>query len=158
MTSRAVGAANDELGPDFRDFIAAMNSHGVEYVLVGGYALGVYGVVRATGDIDFLYRCSRENVARLCSALVAFGAPDIVIDAEVLLQPQMVSAFGSPPHRIDLLGSITGVDFDTVWAGAQTVTIAQQALRVIGLAELRENKQATGREKDLADLRLLPRS
>ncbi len=157
MSRAAIGGINDSLGPDFSDFVAAMNAHAVDFVLVGVYAVGVYGVVRATSDIDFLYRCSADNVARLCHALAEFGAPEIVIDPVALLNPDTVSAFGSPPHRIDLLASISGVDFEMVWQGAQRITIGDLTLRVIGLAELRQNKSATGRAKDKSDLRLLPK-
>ena len=54
MSRAAIGGINDSLGPDISDFVAAMNAHAVDFVLVGGYAVGVYGVVRATSDIDFL--------------------------------------------------------------------------------------------------------
>ncbi len=156
MRAEPGGHANDALNPDFRDFIVALNARRVDFVLVGGYAVGAYGVVRATADIDFLYRRTRGNVTRLCQALTDFGAPSIVIDAEALLQPDTVAMFGSPPRRIDLLGDISGVDFDAVWAGSVVVHIDTLPLRLIGLAELRQNKAATGRRKDKADLKLLP--
>ena len=151
------GKLNDVLGDDFADFIIEMNESGVDFVLVGGYAVGIYGVVRATADIDFLYRRTPENVARLCAALRRFGAPEIVIAPKELLKPEMVSAFGSPPQRIDLLSSISGVDFDTVWAGSSMLTLEDVTLRVIGLEELRKNKKASGRQKDEADLKKLPK-
>jgi hypothetical protein len=56
MTAKPGGNSNDALSPDFRDFIETLNSAAVDFVLVGGYAVGAYGVVRATSDIDFLYR------------------------------------------------------------------------------------------------------
>ena len=108
------GSPTDRFGIDFLDFIAEMNAQRVDYVLVGGYAVGVHGVVRATADIDFLYRATPSNVARLCSALTEFGAPDAIVNPDDLLKPDMVSAFGSPRHRIDLQSSITGVSFDAV--------------------------------------------
>lgn len=156
MADKPGGAPNTELSADFLDFIEAMNAQQVEYVLVGGYAVGYHGVVRATSDIDFLYRRSPDNVARLCKALEEFGAPPVVINAEDLLAPDMVSAFGAPPNRIDLLSEISGVSFDAIVAGAPTLNISGEPLRVIGLAELRANKRATGRKKDRDDLKLLP--
>ena len=68
-------AFNARLAPDFLDFIVALDQHRVDAVLVGGYAVGVYGVVSATSDVDFLYRRTSANVQRLCHALDAFGAP-----------------------------------------------------------------------------------
>jgi hypothetical protein len=64
--------------------------------------------------------------------------------------------FGTPPQRIDLLSDITGVDFDAVWAGSKDILIDSLPLRLIGLAELRLNKAATGRSKPKSDLRQLP--
>jgi hypothetical protein len=144
VTKRAGGEDNEALAPDFLDFIAALNEHRVDFVLVGGYALGVYGVVRATGDIDFLYRRTKTVVRRLCSAMDDFGAPPVVIDEDALMTPEIVTQFGQSPYRIDLLNAIDGVSFEEVWAGARAITIQGQPLRVIGLAELRTNKAAGG--------------
>ena len=114
MNAGSAGSRNDALNADFRDFIEAMNSTRVEFVLVGGYAIGVYGVIRATADIDFLYRRTADNVARLCQAMTEFGAPTNVTAAAVLLTPDTVVMFGAPPCRIDLLSDISGVGFDAV--------------------------------------------
>lgn len=149
---------NSELSDDFRDCIDALNGHGVSFVLVGGYAVGYHGVVRATGDIDFLYQQTPENVERLCRALRDFGAPEHVIDPEFMLSPDAVTQIGSVPLRIDLLASISGVSFAEVRAGAVAVELEGRRLLIIGLRELRRNKQATGRSKDKQDLRLLPRA
>jgi hypothetical protein len=118
----------------------------------------VHGVVRATGDIDFLYRRTQRNVARLCAAMTAFGAPANLIDPNALEQPDTVTQFGQPPYRIDLLSDITGVSFAQVWKGSTTVNLSGQRVRVIGLAELRANKAATNRRKDQQDLRRLPKA
>lgn len=154
------GRANDfddgAFPDDFRDFIAALNAAKVEYVLVGGYAVGVHGHIRATSDIDFFYRRTAANARRLIRALGAFGAPPDVMDAEHLLRPESVSAFGSPPMRIDLLASISGVTFDDAVYDQLHVEIAGESLPVIGLAALRANKRASGRRKDKDDLRHLP--
>ncbi len=155
MRARAGGEGNDELSPDFLDFIACLDEQQVDFVLVGAYALGVHGVVRATGDLDILYRRSRANVLRLLAAMQEFGAPAEVIDEEALLTPDIVTQFGQPPFRIDLINAIDGVTFAEVWKGALAVAIAHHQVRVIGLDELRKNKRATGRKKDKDDLRQL---
>ncbi len=146
---------NAELGADFRDCIQCLNDRGVAFVLVGAYAVGWHGVIRATGDIDFLYEPSRDNVARLCAALRDFGAPPALIDPEFLSSPKAVTQMGVPPIRIDLLASISGVSFNAVRDGADTVELAGFRLLVIGLRELQINKRASGRAKDLDDLRRL---
>ena len=119
------------------------------------HARGVHGVVRATGDLDVLYRRSRANVRRLRAAMREFGAPTEIIDEESLLTEDIVTQFGQPPYRIDLLNAIDGVTFAAVWKGAVTVAIGQHQVRVIGLHELKKNKRASGRKKDKDDLRRL---
>ena len=141
---------------DFLDFIRALNESGVEYLLVGGYAVGMYGHVRATSNIDFLYRRTLENVQRLVAAFRKFGAPEYLIDANHLATADAVTAFGAPPTRIDLLASISGVDFEQAQADAVYLDIAGERLAVIGLASLRANKRASGRKKDRDDLKRLP--
>lgn len=150
-----MAADNAELGADFRDCIHCLNARDVAFVLVGAYAVGWHGVIRATGDIDFLYEPSRGNVARLCAALRDFGAPPRLIDPTFLASPNAVTQMGVPPIRIDLLASISGVSFDAVWDGAEAVELAGLRLLVIGLRELQINKRASGRAKDRDDLRRL---
>ena len=155
MKARAGGEGNAALSPDFLDFIACLDEQHVDFVLVGAYALGLHGVVRATGDLDILYRRSRANVRRLLAAMQEFGAPAEVIDQQALLTPDIVTQFGQPPFRIDLINAIDGVTFAEVWKGAVAVAIARRQVRVIGLDELRKSKRATGRKKDKDDLRRL---
>ena len=147
--------SNRGLSPDFQDFVVSLNEHQVAFVLVGGYALAVHGVIRATGDIDFLYRRTKRNVHALMAAMNAFGAPPNVVDEKALMTTGIVTQFGQSPHRIDLLNEIDGVTFPEVWNGATTATVDGQRMRVIGLRELRKNKGATGRRKDQEDLRRL---
>ncbi len=149
------GESNDVLYADFLDFIACLNTHKVDCVLVGGYALAFHGVVRATGDIDFLYRPTRANVRRLCAALEEFGAPSLVIDEVALMTPDIVTQFGKSPYRIDLLNGIDGVTFQQVWRGASQAVLGGQRMKVIGRAELIANKSATGRKQDDVDVRSL---
>ena len=155
MSKPAGGEANNGLSPDFLDFIVCLNERHVDFVLVGGYAMGVHGVVRATGDIDFLYRRTAKNVHALCAAMNDFGAPREVIDQASLMTSGIVTQFGNPPYRIDLLNEIDGVSFLEVWNGATSATLDGQKIRVIGLSELKKNKNATGRKKDEEDVRRL---
>ncbi|MBL0939262.1 MAG: nucleotidyltransferase [Gemmatimonadaceae bacterium] len=152
-------ALNGEDFPaDFRDFIANLNEAGVEYVLVGGYAVGAYGYVRATSDIDFFYHQTKENIERLIEALRKFGAPEALIDASHLGRPAAMTALGAPPTQIELLAEISGVTFAEATRDALILDIDGEPLRIIGLAALRANKQASGRRKDRDDLQHLPTS
>jgi hypothetical protein len=85
VSKPARGENNDALSQDFLDFLTCLNEHGVDFVLVGGYALAIHGVVRATGDIDFMYRRTKTTVRRLCAAMEDFGAPPEVIDEDALM-------------------------------------------------------------------------
>ena len=143
---------------DFVEFISILNQHQVHFLLVGGYALGIHGYVRATGDIDFLYERTASNITRLCAALTQFGAPPTVIDHAALLDPNAVTFFGVPPLRIDLLSSISGVESEDAFASAVDAVLEGQLLRVIGRRALELNKLASGRDKDLSDLRALART
>lgn len=146
------------LAPHFADFIAALNGHGVEYVLVGGYALAVYGVIRATGDLDIFHRRTTENVRKLMAAMREFGAPEKCIDEAALMDPDAMTYFGQEPFRIDLLNSISGVTFDEVWANVFEITTDGERIRVIGRDELVANKRASGRKKDKQDVKQLTKS
>jgi predicted nucleotidyltransferase len=137
---------------DFRDFIHALSANRVEYLLVGGYAVGIYGHVRATTDIDFFYRRTPDNVGRLVKAMTVFGAPADVIDPDHLGTANRVTAFGAPPTRIDLLASISGVSFEEALIDAIDVDLGRATLPVIGLEALCANKRASGRRKDLDDV------
>lgn len=162
MTPGGKGRSNEVVDfafpADFRDFIRELNAYRVEYLLVGGYAVGIYGHLRATTDIDFFYRRTPENVKRLVAAMTNFGVPADLIDADHLATPDGVTAFGAPPHRIDLLASISGVSFEEARADAVEVDVAGEPLPVIGLASLRANKRASGRKKDRDDLKQLAKA
>lgn len=148
---------NDAFAPDIRDFIAFLNANRVEYLLIGGYALATYGVVRATVDIDFFYRSTKANVRRLMKAMEEFGAPRTLIKESSLMAEESVTQLGRPPYRIDLLSTIDGVTFAEAWAGKVRVTIDGESIPAIGFAELVANKAATGRRKDRSDVRELIR-
>jgi hypothetical protein len=141
-----------EFPVDFMDFVHSLNANGVEYLLVGGYAVGVHGYIRATVDIDFFYRRTPDNVTRVLAALAEFGAPPIVLDRAHLEAANTVTAFGEPPSRIDLLSELSGVTFEEAQDGALHLPIDGDVLPVIGLGALLANKQASGRPKDLLDL------
>lgn len=157
MAESGLPLNSGDLADDFRDCIDCLNANAVVYVLVGGYAMGWHGVVRATGDIDFLYEQTPANVDRLSDALHDFGAPPQLIDREFMLSPGAVTQIGTAPLRIDLLASLTGVTFAEVFGSAVAIELEGRPLRVIGLEALRKNKMATGRAKDRRDARSLPR-
>ncbi len=140
------------LNPDFRDMLSALSEEGVEFLLVGAFALAAHGLPRATGDIDIWIRRSPENAERVWRALGRFGAPVLDLTLDDLTTPDLVFQIGVAPRRIDILTSIDGVTFDETWPRRVTVELEGLDVPVIGRAHLIQNKRAAGRAKDLADL------
>jgi len=147
------------LNDDFREMLEALTDADVEFVIVGAHALAVHGVPRATGDIDVLVRPSPENAVRVMAALLAFGAPVAAhgVTRADFERPGNVYQIGLPPRRIDLLTEITGVSFDEAWADRVIVERDGLSLPFLSRAALLRNKDATGRDKDALDAKLLRR-
>ncbi|TWT86283.1 hypothetical protein Mal64_38230 [Pseudobythopirellula maris] len=144
--------ATIHLPPDFKEFFELLRSEGVEYLLVGGFAVNLHGHVRATGDIDAWVKPSEENAARLASVLRRFGLSGATVDAAALAEPDRVFQIGVPPMRIDLLTGISGLEFADAYSRRLATEIDGVSISVISLDDLRTNKKASGRPQDLADL------
>jgi hypothetical protein len=132
--------------------LSALNDAGTEYLVVGAYALAAYGMPRATGDIDIWIRPTPENAQRVWRALQTFGAPLSRISVEDFTTPDLVFQIGIAPRRIDILTSISGVDFSEAWNARKSLEVASQFLNILSRHHLIMNKRAAGRPKDLADL------
>lgn len=139
------------LNIDFKDMLSALSGEGVEFLLVGAYALAAHGRPRATGDLDIWVHPSRQNAQRLWRALQRFGAPLQGMSPEEFTTPGMVFQVGVAPCRIDLMTSIDGVEFDEAWPHRMNIAIENLGISVIGRAHLILNKRAVGRPQDLAD-------
>jgi predicted nucleotidyltransferase len=144
------------LADDFKEFLKSLNSNSVEYLLIGGYAVGVYGHIRATNDLDIWVNVSSENAARIDRTLREFGFASAVLTPDLFLARNNIVRMGVPPIRIEILTSISGVEFEPCYAEREMIQIDEMQVPVISLARLRENKAASGRTKDLADLENLP--
>ena len=136
----------------------ALNDSGVEYLVVGAHALAAYGQPRATGDFDIWIRTTADNVERVWAALAAFGAPRRRLTKKDLCTPDNVYQIGVAPYRIDILTSITGVEFEDAWIHRNQAQINGISVAVISRNDLLKNKRATGRPKDLADVAWLEQS
>jgi hypothetical protein len=144
------------LTDDFREFLRLLGAQRVEYLLIGGYAVALHGYPRATVDLDIWVRVERDNAARIVAALHDFGFDSPLLAERLFLLPDQIVRFGVPPFRIELLTSIAGVDFDACRARAVLMEIDGLTVPVISLDDLKINKRAAGRHKDLADLEYLP--
>ncbi len=141
---------------DFKDFLKLLTDYEVKFLLIGGYAVGLMGFPRPTGDIDIWIAVEPDNVDRVIEVVRAFGFDDPKLTPSLLLDRRQVLRMGFPPHRIEVICDISGVVFADCYP--RRVYIDADGVRVpmIGLADLRSNKLASGRGKDLADLSNLP--
>ncbi len=143
------------LEPEFRDILKSFNQAGVEYLVVGAYALAGHGLPRATMDLDLWIRRAPENATRVIKALAAFGAPRHVATRQDLLNPDMRVQVGVEPVRVDILMSISGVDFDSAYAARLTIAMGDVVMPILDREHLLANKRASGRTKDLVDVEWL---
>lgn len=140
------------LQQDLREFIELLNSNQCAFLVVGGHAVAFHGHPRFTGDIDFLTLPSMDNGAKVIETLRQFGFGGLALTASDFQTPGRVVQIGRPPHRIDLLTGISGVEWPTAWEGRVEGQIDGLPVAFIGLRELLRNKRAAGRPKDLADV------
>jgi hypothetical protein len=145
-----------ELPNDFKEFLRLLQSHGVRYLLIGGYAVIYYGYPRATSDLDVWVALEPANADRIVAALREFGFGMQDLTPGLFLQEQSIVRMGYVPMRIEIMTTISGVSFDDCYADRIDATIDGVEVSLIDLANLKKNKQASGRLKDLADLEELP--
>ncbi len=143
------------LNEDYKDILSELLTHKAEFILVGAYAMAAHGFPRATMDIDLWVKPSAENAAKVLKALAAFGAPLDEISLKDFTEPEKVFQIGVAPRRIDILTSISGVEFNTAKMESVSTHIDGYEISVLCIADLITNKRATGRTKDMADVETL---
>lgn len=144
----------DKLPRDFADLLIELCEEHAEFLLVGGWAVILYGHVRATDDMDIFVRPSESNSKRVFAALEAFGAP---LQAHAVASDHFATEgdayrFGIAPLRVEVLTKISGVSFDEALHGSKTFELEGYRIPYIGKAALIANKKTAGRHKDLADV------
>jgi len=137
---------------DFREFLQLLNDSRVEYLLIGGYAVGYHGYPRATGDLELWVASSPDNAAKLVEVLIRFGFSAAAVSPELFLRENQVIRMGLPPVRIELHTAISGVDFRDCYARRTVDVLDGVEVPILSLPDLKANKQASGRLKDLSDL------
>ncbi len=140
------------LPQDFKELLQLLNSKRIEYLVVGGYAVALYGYPRATGDIDIWIAISKDNAQKTVSALREFGFDVPELKEELFLEKGKNIRMGEPPIRIEILTSIDGVEFPGCYKNKNTLTIDGIEINFISFQDLKKNKKASGRLQDLADL------
>lgn len=145
------------MNQDFLDLLSALLEAGARFLVVGAHAMAVYGVPRATGDLDVWIGPGAENADRVWQAMVTFGAPmdGIGVSRPDLEVPDTVVQIGLPPRRIDLMTTVTGLDFEKAWPNRRPHRVGSLEIPFLGRDDLVRNKRATRRPKDLADLAIL---
>lgn len=145
-----------QLPPDFRDFLKLLNLKKVEYLIIGGYAVGYYGYPKATGDIDIWISNKKSNAVKIAEVIKEFGFDVPDLSAALFTEENKITRMGVPPLRIELLTSISGVDFDECYKAKEVTMLDDVEVNFINLEHLKINKKSAGRYKDLDDLENLP--
>jgi predicted nucleotidyltransferase len=140
------------LSKEFKEFAKLLNDQKVEYLLVGGYAVVLYGYVRYTGDIDFWINPTEENANRIVEVLDRFGFGSLNLTIKDFTKDDQIIQLGYPPNRIDIITSVTGLTFTECYPKRNSFSIEGVEVQTISLEDLKKNKKASGRYKDLDDL------
>jgi hypothetical protein len=148
--------AQIELHPDFKDFLRLLNSNDVNYLVVGGYAVGYYGYPRATGDMDIWIAVDEVNAAKTAQTLRDFGMPENETISDLFIEKDKIIRMGIPPVRIEVITGASGIKFEECYLRREIIEIDNILVNFISLEDLKTNKQACGRYKDLEDLEHLP--
>ena len=143
------------LNEDYKEMLLCLSEENVRFLLIGAYALGAYGHLRATMDIDIWVKPSPENAQAVLMALRRFGAPLHGITLPDLISDDTVFQIGVAPRRIDILTGASGLRFDETWERAVVVNLDGLAVRIPSIPDMIRNKRASGRAKDLADVEVL---
>ena len=140
-----------QLPEDFKEFLKLLNSNNVQYLLIGGWAVGFYGYSRFTADMDIFIGISEENISSMKLALHEFGVPEF--DRSMLTIKGNVFRIGRAPLRIEVINEISGVDFNDAFSNKEFIELDDQLrIPIISLEDLFKNKSSTERAKDKADL------
>lgn len=121
-------------------------------MLIGGFAVGLYGHPRTTNDIDIFIANDEENAQRLVKTLTDFAFPADALSTQLFTEPNSLVEIGVAPVKIEILNFATGLEFEKAYAGRSIGMIKGVQVSIISLEDLKINKKASGRYKDLDDL------
>jgi hypothetical protein len=144
------------LHPDFKDFLKLLNSQNVKYLVVGGYAVGYHGYPRATGDMDIWIAVNPDNARKIKRVFCDFGMDSTQVSEDLFLEKDKIIRMGNPPVRIEVITGASGVNFSECYSRREVINIDGTPINFISIEDLKKNKKASGRHKDLADLENLP--
>jgi predicted nucleotidyltransferase len=148
--------ATINLPQDFKEFLQLLNDHEVKYLLVGGYAVGYHGFPRATVDMDIWVAINPQNAQKIVTVLEEFGFNFPELNVDLFLKQDKIIRMGIPPMRLEILTTVSGVEFEICYQNRIIAELDGVQIDMIGLDDLKRNKLAAGRHKDLNDLENLP--
>lgn len=140
------------LSKDFKEFVELLEKHHVEYLIVGGYAVGQYGYPRYTGDLDIWINPTSKNYSKILMVLKDFGFSSMALSEDDFYKLGNMIQLGYPPLRIDILNEIDGVEFTSCFSKKNRVKSDGMEMNFISYDDLISNKKASGRYKDLDDI------
>lgn len=138
--------------PDSKEFVELLIKHKAEYLIVGGYSVGVHGHPRYTGDLDIWLNPTMENAKRVLNCIQEFRFGSFGLKEEDFTKEGNVIQLGYPPLRINLLSAIDGLQFKYCYKNKIQVDIEGLQVNFISYHDLIKNKKATGRPIDLDDI------
>lgn len=141
-----------DLAPDFDEFIECLIAHGVEFVIVGAYALAFHGAPRFTGDLDLFVRPTLDNATKLLAAIAAFGFPVQELSPAILMDRRRMLQMGVPPVQLHVMSAISGVEWDEALSDREEGSLGRHRVHFLGRESFLRNKRAAGRPKDIADI------
>ncbi len=144
------------LTKDFREFLQCLNGRRVEFLVIGGHAVAFHGYPRATADLDVWIAVNPANASLVTDALQDFGFGVPELKADLFLKKGRIIRMGIAPNRIQIQTGIDGVDFQDCYPRRVMAELDGVSVSFISLDDLKANKRASARNKDLADLDNLP--
>lgn len=145
------------LNEDYRDMLRILSENDARFLLVGAYAMSVYGFPRATGDFDIWVEATPENSKKIYASIGEFGGSRIEISELTFSEEGIIFQIGVVPRRIDIITSIDGVRFQDAYENRTIVEIDGLHIPCISKDDLIQNKRSTQREKDKLDAAYLSR-
>jgi hypothetical protein len=145
------------LNRHFREFFALLEKHGVEYLVVGGHAVGFHGFPRYTGDLDIFIAISPANAAKIVQVFQEFGFRALDVTEKDFLEEGIIIEIGREPTKIQVLTGIDGVSFEQCYGNRIVGKLDGLDVPFISFPDLITNKSATERAKDKIDVEELKR-
>ena len=126
---------------DFKEFVELLIKYKTEYLIVGGYAVGIHGHPRYTGHLDIWLNPTLENAEKVILCVNDFGFASVGLKVSDFTKEGNIIQLGFPPLRIDLLTEIDGVKFNECYNNRKEVEIEDIIVNFIGYWDLLENNK-----------------